>query len=165
MSPASATTIVRASGSAARSASRRFRQRAVVLVPDRPLHGGDAVEVLPFAHLTEVHTVREDRLRAHGGHQSDHHRLALLGNEAGHRQPLAEVGGSVMFVQLPLERVATLREQPHLSCDQRVDLDVAQRAEVPIVHEATIREPRVAQQRSVPLDVHAGRQVLWRVGP
>ena len=95
----------------------------MVVVPDRLLHRGDALEVVALGHLAQRHALRAAAAqRRWSATARDHHRLQILGLEARREQPPREVGREVVAVQLPLEPLAALGEEPHLAGDQLVEV-------------------------------------------
>src|SRR5436309_12476201 len=68
-----------------------------------------------------------------------------------------------MRMQLPLERLASLGEHPHLSRDQLVQLDSFEPAEVAIVDEPTMLGADYPHQRPVMLDVDTLRQLVGQL--
>jgi hypothetical protein len=73
-------------------------------------------------------------------------------------QPLRQVHGLVVPMQLPREALATLGEHMHLTRDQLVEVGILEPTEVAIDDEAAGCQTEKAQERPVPLDRDTSRQ-------
>ncbi len=85
-----------------------------VLAPHDRLHRGDPAHV----------RVRRDAAQRHALGK-DQNRLLVLGHEARLAQSVGEVGRVVVGAGLPLQRLATRREEVALPCDEPVQLGAA----------------------------------------
>ncbi len=95
------------------------------------------------------------------GDGSDHDGLQVFGHKPGCAQALWEIGRAIVPVQLPLEGLAALGEDPHLPRDQLVELASVEAVEIPILDHPAVPEAHRAQQRAVALDTNrAGKRVM-----
>ncbi len=109
-------------------------------------------------HGAQRQAGRRPRLSGDGRGGGDHDGLGLVRLEAGVPQALAEVGGQIVAVQLPLERFSACRERLDLPRDQGVEGTALEAAEVAVDDEAAAVEPEEAMQRPVALAGGAGRK-------
>ena len=123
----------------------------------------DSPQVDRPGHLAHDHAVRQARLGPEHGNGSDHHRLRVFGRKAGCAQPLREVSRAIVPVQLPLDGLAALGEDPHLPGDQLVELVTVEAVEVAILDHPAIPEADRAQQRAVALDTNTVRKPVMHV--
>ena len=129
-----------------------------IVLPDRVLHRADAIEIGSRAHLPYRHVVGERHLADNLADRRDHDRLEVLGDEALRTQPLAQVGGSIVPVQLPLEGFATIGEHPNLSCDQLVELGALDPAQIAIPDSAAVPIAGESKQGTVAFNAEPFRQ-------
>jgi hypothetical protein len=106
-------------------------------------------------------TLRHPRLGRDIGHARDHDRLRRLAHKARCEQALGQVGRQVVTVVLPLEPLAALGKEAHLTRDQLVEGRAHESSQVAIEHPAATGPAREAQQRPLRLDDLPRRQ---RVG-
>src|SRR5207237_5875105 len=100
----------------------------------------DPPEVGKLGNLAYDHAFGRASVGGECGNGSDHHRFGVLGREAGRAQPLREVGRAIVPVQLPLEGLAALGEDPDLPRDQLVELLAVEAGEVTVLDPSAARE-------------------------
>ena len=79
-------------------------------------------------------------------------------------QPLGQVRGGVVAVQLPLDLHAAVVEVVTLAGDQHVERDAVDPAQVAVGDEAAPIETDHPDERPVALDGHPGRKPVGHVG-
>ena len=135
-----------------------------VVVPDRFLEGSDPVEIGSLAHLSQRDAVGQDDLARDPSDRRDHDRLHLLGHEALCDQPLGQIRGLIVSVQLPFELLAAIGEHTHLSRDQRIELGPVDPTEVAVRDAPAAPQVEEAHQRTVSFDAETLRQRIRDVG-
>jgi hypothetical protein len=117
----------------------------VLVPPHRLLEHRNPFEVAAARHLPQRHTLGQLHLAGDIDDGRDHDRLRLLGHESCRAQPLRQVIGPIVRMRFPLEPLATLSEDVHLSRDHLVEVRTLEPAEVAIDDKATARPAEEAQ--------------------
>ena len=136
----------------------KVRQHEVFPLPDRAVESCDPLEVDATRHLAQGHAFGHAWLAGDGGDRGDHDRLGVLGDEARCSKPVGQVGRQVVRVQLPLELLAGLGEDAHLTGDQLVERRSLEPVQVAVFDEPAEPQAVKPQERPIPLDPNARRQ-------
>ena len=133
--------------------------------PDGLLERGDPLEVGADRHLPQRNVVRQLNFPGNLRHRRDHDGLGLLWDEPRRAQPLRQIAGPIVPVQLPLEALAELGEHAHLTRDQLIEVVTLGPAEVAIDDEAASSQTEETQERTIPLDGDVTRQWIGNAVP
>jgi hypothetical protein len=123
----------------------------VVFVRHRLIKLHEPREVAWLAQLADDHSVRQARLAGNHLYPADYHGLRVFGHEPCRTQAVGQVGRAIMPVQLPLEGLATRREDVHLPRDQHVEFLAVEVGEVAVFDKAALSEAERPNERPIAL--------------